>query len=144
MCWIGFHWSPEDLDRRASPQRKMLIGISVVGTSMPTVALSCFLLHTTLMGSHAQVATMPAGLANLTEAVASVWNHTSGGNVHVAAGRSKDTGSPASWGRGELEFEALMRMLDHMVGIITHVHHTTLVYILCYHKSCTVYTHTRS
>lgn len=58
-----------------------------------------------------QVAAMTAGLANLSQSPGGVW-----GCARQGTGRGEGgVGSQRMWHVGELEFEALMRMLDNKV-----------------------------
>ena len=54
---------------------------------------------------------MSAGLANLSQSPGGVWECTSG----VAERGGAGMGAVRTWRVGELEFEALMRMLDNKV-----------------------------
>jgi len=57
---------------------------------------------------------MSAGLANLSQSPGGVW-----GCARQGAGRGEGgVGSQRMWYVGELEFEALMRMLDNKVCIM--------------------------
>ena len=58
-----------------------------------------------------QVAAMSAGLANLLQMPQGVW----GCGTIAAGGRGGQVSGSKLWNVGELEFEALMRMLDNKV-----------------------------
>lgn len=64
---------------------------------------------------------MSAGLANLSQSPGGVWGCTRGVARGVAGRGGAGMGAARTWRLGELEFEALMRMLDNKVSVYKFV-----------------------
>lgn len=65
--------------------------------------------HQTIIVFFGQVATMSGGMGNFNQTPQGVWTKCKGNSEHLQVG--------LKWKSGELEFEALMRMLDNKVII---------------------------